>query len=74
MELLIQVAQNPDIHLAGETVNFNGNYFKRAKVDYNRTAMAIHIVYKLNNRRNELIVHIYRLHTKSILFVTFVLP
>ena len=45
--------KKPDIHLAGETVslNFNGNYFKQPKVDYARTAMAIHIVYKLNKRR-----------------------
>ena len=45
--------KNPDIHLAGEiiSVNFNGNYLKQPKVDYSRTAMAIHIVYKLNNRR-----------------------
>ena len=41
-----------DIHLAGETisVNFNGNYFKQPKIDYNRTAIAIHKVYKLNNK------------------------
>ena len=39
--------------MAGETisVNFNGNHFKQPEVDYARTAMAIHIVYKLNNRR-----------------------
>ena len=39
--------------MAEETVsvNFNGNYFKQPKVDYNRTEMAIHIVYKLNNRK-----------------------
>ena len=45
--------KKPDIHLAGETVsvNFNGNYFKQPKVDYNRSAIAIHIVYKLNSRR-----------------------
>ena len=45
--------KKPEIHLAGETtsVNFNRNYFKQPKVDYARTAMAIHIVYKLNNRR-----------------------
>ena len=31
--------KKPDIHLAGETVsvNFNGNYFKTPKVDYNRS-------------------------------------
>ena len=46
-------SKKPDIHLAGETVsvNFNGNCFKQPKVDYNRSAMAMHIVYKLNNRR-----------------------
>ena len=45
--------KKPDIHLAGETVskNFIGNYFKQPKVNYPRTAIAIHIVYKLNNRR-----------------------
>ena len=45
--------KKPHIHLTGEivSVEFNGNYFKQAKVDYNGTAMAIHIVYKLNNRR-----------------------
>ena len=39
--------------MAGETVsvNFNGNYFKQPKGDYNRIAIAIHIVYKLNSRR-----------------------
>ena len=44
-------SKKPDIHLTGETVsvNFNGNYFKQPKVDCPRTAMAIHIVYKLNN-------------------------
>ena len=43
--------KKPDIHLAGETisVNFNGNYFKQPKVDYPKTAIVIHIVYKLNN-------------------------
>ena len=42
-----------DIHWAGEivSVNFNGNYFKQPKVDYSRTAMAIQIIYKLNNTR-----------------------
>ena len=46
-------SKKPDIHLSGETisVNFNCNYFKQTKNDYARTAMAIHIVYKLNNRR-----------------------
>ena len=46
-------SKKPDIHLAGETVsvNFNGNYFKQPKVDSNRTAMAIHVVYKVDNRR-----------------------
>ena len=41
------------MHLAGETfsVNFNGNYFKQPKIDYNRIGIAIHIVYKINNRR-----------------------
>ena len=45
--------KKPDIHLAGETVsvNFNGNYFEQPKVDYNRSAMVIHIVYNLNSRR-----------------------
>ena len=39
--------------MAGETVsvNFNGNYFKQPKIDYNGSAMAVHIVYKLNNKR-----------------------
>ena len=46
-------SKKPDIHLAGETVsvNSNRNYFKQPKVDYNRSAIAIHIVYKLNSRR-----------------------
>ena len=37
----------------GETVsvNFNGNYFNQPKIDYNRSAMTIHIIYKLNNKR-----------------------
>ena len=45
--------KKPDNHLAREiiSVNFNGNYFKQPKVDYARTTMSIHIVYKLNNRR-----------------------
>ena len=45
-------SKKPDIHLAGETVSvkFNGNYFKQPKIDYARTAMAIHTVYILNNR------------------------
>ena len=45
--------KKPDIHLAGEivSVNFDGNYFKQPNIDYNRTTMAMHIVYKLNNRR-----------------------
>ena len=45
--------KKPDIHLAGETVsvNFSRNYFKQPKIDYNRSAMAMHIVYKLNNKR-----------------------
>ena len=39
--------------MAGETVsvNFNANYFKQPKIDYNGSAMAVHIVYKLNNKR-----------------------
>ena len=43
----------PDIHIGGETVsvNLNGNYFKQPKVDYTRTAMAINIVYELNNKK-----------------------
>ena len=46
-------SKKPDIHLAGETVFINSNriYFKQPKVDYNRSAIAIHIVYKLNCRR-----------------------
>ena len=46
-------SKKPDIHLAGETVsvNSNRNYFKQPKVDYNRSAIAIHIVYTLNSRR-----------------------
>ena len=37
-------SKKPDIHLAGETVsvNFNGNYFKQPKTDYNKSAMAVH--------------------------------
>ena len=52
--------KKPDIHLAGETisVNCNGNYFKKPKIDYNRSAMAIHIVYKLNNKRITSLDHV----------------